>query len=405
MRLIAKLAIATFALALLAGCGSDTTNTTQNQTTPEQTQTAVTFALAGQVTKEIGSLPLEGVTVTIAVNDATSSKATSNLTVTTDADGRWQQEGLSGTVTITAAKAGWDFGHINITASAAADNIRITDRGAIPYVSDRDDASGHGDIWIMNQDGTAATRITTNDVFDFSPTISPDRKHLMFVHETETWDSELVVYHLDTATQEVLFTNVGGTLFRPMWSPDASKIAYEDGGDVWVMNADGTGKLNLTNSPNPPCSDYSASWSPDSTRLVFQSYCGAPISKAGIFIMNADGSTADPLSHPLRAAPPTAIDQFPSWSPNSDQIVFSTRDEAIPGMRDQIHIINADGTGLRKLTNQNTEREAYPRWSPDGNRIIYIHDDDVWSIDSSATEGEPTNLTNSTDVDSFSALT
>ena len=32
------------------------------------------------------------------------------------------------------------------------------------------------------------------------------------------------------------------------FSPDGTRIAYEQGGDLWVMNADGSGKIRLTSS-------------------------------------------------------------------------------------------------------------------------------------------------------------
>jgi Tol biopolymer transport system component len=32
----------------------------------------------------------------------------------------------------------------------------------------------------------------------------------------------------------------------PSWSPDGTRIAYEQDGDLWVMNADGTNKIRIT---------------------------------------------------------------------------------------------------------------------------------------------------------------
>ena len=51
----------------------------------------------------------------------------------------------------------------------------------------------------------------------------------------------------------------------PSWSPDGGRIAFDslrDGnGEIYVMNADGSGQTRLTDNP---ASDGSPSWSPQS---------------------------------------------------------------------------------------------------------------------------------------------
>jgi len=63
---------------------------------------------------------------------------------------------------------------------------------------------------------------------------------------------------------------------RPQWSPDGNKIAFmvssDDGhktlgADIYVMRADGSGKINLTNSADRL--EMNCSWSPDGKRLVY----------------------------------------------------------------------------------------------------------------------------------------
>src|SRR5262249_23319836 len=105
----------------------------------------------------------------------------------------------------------------------------------------------------------------------------------------------------------------------PAWSPDGSKIVYYskralNGGDffsanftnnIWVMNTDGSGTTALTNVTAfiNSSRDADPSWSPDGSKIVFVwqgALNGADLpnidSTANIWVMNADGSGATPLT-------------------------------------------------------------------------------------------------------------
>ena len=76
---------------------------------------------------------------------------------------------------------------------------------------------------------------------------------------------------------------------KPSWSPTAGKIAFystqSGSGDIWTMDADGSGETNITNYLY---GDNEPSWSPDGSKLVFQSYRDG---YTGLWSMNADGSS------------------------------------------------------------------------------------------------------------------
>ena len=86
-----------------------------------------------------------------------------------------------------------------------------------------------------------------------------------------------------------------GPDFKPEWSPNGDKIAFyseRDGNwDVYVMNRDGTGLVQLTDDP---ASDFGPIWSPDGTKIGFASTRDGDYE---IYTMNPDGTGVTQLTH------------------------------------------------------------------------------------------------------------
>ena len=73
-----------------------------------------------------------------------------------------------------------------------------------------------------------------------------------------------------------------------------------------------------------------------------------------------------------------AADQ-PAWSPGRKRIAFAG--PGYGGRQAGIWVMNADGTGKRRLTSRPGDGE--PTWSPDGRRIAFRGNGDLWSVSAS----------------------
>jgi Tol biopolymer transport system component len=191
------------------------------------------------------------------------------------------------------------------------------------------------------------------------------------------------------ATAQVAFSVTCSALAPPL----SGKIAFEtsrDGGlfEVYVMNADGTNPVNVSNNP---ARDFEPDWSFDGTKIAFASNRDAPVGSDTneIYVMNADGSGQTRLTNN------GADDENPDWSPDGTKIAFQSD---IDG-NFEVYVMNSDGTGLTNLTN-NPADDGHPAWSPDGTKIAFHTDRELGDFGNlevyvmNADGSSPVNLSN-----------
>jgi len=154
-----------------------------------------------------------------------------------------------------------------------------------------------------------------------------------------------------------------------VWSPDGTRIAFafpdvgpEDHGgfdsDIYLMNADGSGQKNLTNTPG--VNDVRPFWSPEGQRIAFDSEREGNYEA---YVINVDGTSLTPGGYLGLWSP--------AWSPDNSRFVFGLEPEG----NAEIYSAEIDGAGVTNLTNS-PSRDGSPAWSPDGSRIAFVSDRD-----------------------------
>jgi Tol biopolymer transport system component len=308
-----------------------------------------------------------GETGTLVVTTSTTGSGPDGYQISVD-DGTPQPVGTTASVTLTGLTAGTH----EVTLSGLAPNCAVLESNpqtvtitagssstvaftivcaaATTPIAFGSNAPGLQAIFVVNPDGTELRSLTPEGGFDRGPVWSPDGSRMLF-----TSRDDLYVMNGDGSGRTLLADGDGFAAYR--WSPDGNIIAFVAvtvaGADVfedlWVMNADGTNSRELASNASGP------SWSPDGSGLA---YFSSSLSDPHIRIINLDGTGDRRLTND-----PVAAFQ-PAWSPDGRRIAIVTL-----GTKDLL-LFNPDGSGVVNLTPAGTDDDS-PTWSPDGSRIAF----------------------------------
>lgn len=260
--------------------------------------------------------------------------------------------------------------------------------GKIVFVSDRD---GNAEIYSMLPDGTNIQRLTFNERGDYEPDWSPDGSKIVFTSFRENVTSDIYIMDAD-GSNVVNITNspdIGNGY--PSWSPDGTRIAFTqmmgDSSDIYVINIDGTGLLKVADGQGE-MNNLMPTWSPDGTEIMFTSINELPIyTSIGGYIVekvNADGSSRTRVTSGY-IGPNGNLDW--SWA-NGNVAYYDSWGEATV-----IYTATSDFSDFFPVTLTSEDglfSHKNPSWSPDGAYIAFdgpsftgqsVSDDDIFIVD------------------------
>jgi len=270
---------------------------------------------------------------------------------------------------------------------------------------------------------------------DSYPSWSPDGKYIAYIStDREPFSQEakdsiaslgLYVYELATDKKALLHEDGLYTMSSQAWSPDGQWLTFGLGKQIYKIRADGSELTRLTK--NDDREYFDPAWSPDGEWIAYNDRTVDGVENTGTWMVDSTGLSNKYLygvAHPVWSSdgnhvlgirtlayndverifirvyiesymqPDTlsvrenAINTKPDYSSDDAQIVFqSQRNGDI-----DIWKINANGTGLKRLTSNGGE---HPAWSPGGSTIAYVNIDyfegrgKIWLMDSDGTNRRP----------------
>lgn len=200
------------------------------------------------------------------------------------------------------------------------------------------------DIFVANPDGSALEKITDNPKYDAEPIVSPDGNMIVFGSQ-RNGDFDIYTMNADGSNVRRLTDRVGydgGPWFSPdgkkivwrAWYPESQKelAVWRDCMekdyivpfplDIWVMDADGSNKVRLTNNG---ATNWAPSWHPDGKRIIFSSNMDDwhdDIKKFGhnfeLYLIDIDSAGLERITFN------DVFDSFPMFSHDGKKLVFAS---------------------------------------------------------------------------------
>jgi Tol biopolymer transport system component len=248
--------------------------------------------------------------------------------------------------------------------------------------------SAHAGIYLQRVDGTAVTKLTSDDSDNAFPSFSPDGKQIAFCStRAGAWN----IYVMDTEGRNNITITSGSTqCIHPSFSPDGSRLVYcalgarSNQWELWTIDLATSERRQIGYGLFP-------AWSPqrDVDRIAFQRARQRGSRWFSLWTLDLIDGEAHRVTEV--AVSSNAAIVSPSWSPDGKRLVFATildpnrnsQKTAAPARGEQdIWTVDVDGNDRQRITDGNGINLS-PFWSKD-NRVYFISNrsgnESIWSV-------------------------
>ncbi|HSD45440.1 MAG TPA: M28 family peptidase [Pyrinomonadaceae bacterium] len=267
------------------------------------------------------------------------------------------------------------------------------DGSRIAFISER---TGNDDVFVINADGSGELQLTNTADREGLAGWSPDSKRVVFaVFKNDA--TTLYEVDLDTKSQRQLAIIPGRS---PVLSPDGKQVVYWSGDwtsmRVFVAPLDDLSKARQINDGASIA--WMTRWSPDGEQIAFTGR-NDPKSELAIFVVNADGSGRRQVT---RIPAEEGGAQAPAWSRDGRQIAIQVASRTQKGLA-HLWIVDVRTGEARKLNAHDARYlDETPSWFLDGKRLAFQSDRsgrmEVWVMNSDGTKAKQLTGTKSTGV-------
>jgi TolB protein len=235
------------------------------------------------------------------------------------------------------------------------------DGSRIAFLSDR---GGATDLYVISADGTGELQLTRTPDRESQPDWSSDGKQIWFSLFAD--EASRIFSIAPNGGNRRQLGKVPGRAQRV--SPDGKRVLYWVGTwtamRLFASNLDGSGARQITDGSGVV---WGSRWSPDGKQIAFADR--DPKGILTVFVMNADGSARRQVT---RLAESEGRAQMPSWSPDGKKLAVQVTAKAQPG---HIWIVDLATGAARKLAaHARPYQDEVPAWFPDGKRIAFQSD-------------------------------